>query len=75
MIKDEIGFTAGRILDILETKSDITLREIGELTHLKDSTLLLALGWLAREGKIVLYINEDKRLRIKTLEIKFEFYF
>lgn len=52
MYKINIGTNAGIIYNILTEKGKINIRKIGELTHLRDSSISMALGWLARENKI-----------------------
>ena len=52
MFKKDIGTNAGIIYNILAENGKISYRKIEELTHWKDSTITMALGWLARENKI-----------------------
>lgn len=52
MYISDIGTNAGIIWDILSCRESMTIREIGELTHIKGPDISLALGWLAREDKI-----------------------
>ncbi len=54
MLKEDVGINAGIIWDLLSEKGRLSIREIGELTHYKDSLLLLSLGWLSRENKITI---------------------
>ncbi|MFV0420067.1 MAG: winged helix-turn-helix domain-containing protein [Dysgonomonas sp.] len=74
MIKDNIGTIAGTIWTFLETRCEVSLREIGEKTGQKDTNILLALGWLARENKIILSF-EANHYRVKLMDADFEFYF
>jgi hypothetical protein len=51
MIKETIGANAGLIWKALEGGS-LGVKAIKKATKLKEAELNLALGWLAREGKI-----------------------
>ncbi|NDV68208.1 winged helix-turn-helix domain-containing protein [Dysgonomonas sp. 25] len=59
--KNEIGFNAGNILNLLTIRGRLSLRQIGEMTHYKDVSITMAIGWLLREGKVLVY-NEDGKL-------------
>jgi hypothetical protein len=58
MYKTDIGINAGVIWRLLSDKGTLSIREIGEFTHYRESFLFLALGWLAREDKIRFYEKE-----------------
>ena len=47
-----IGENAGKIWQVLHKKSQSNLSELKKDTGLSDQNLYLALGWLAREGKV-----------------------
>ncbi|MDR2949293.1 MAG: winged helix-turn-helix domain-containing protein [Dysgonomonas sp.] len=64
MLKKDIGINAGTIWRCLSEKGRLSLREIGELTSYKDSLILLALGWLSRENKI-LFSNINDNLYVE----------
>jgi len=51
MLKGQIGENAGLIWAVLES-GELHVKAIKKSTKLKDQDLNLALGWLAREGKI-----------------------
>jgi hypothetical protein len=54
MIKDQIGLNAGIIWKTIEKNStDTEIRTVMKKSKLKKDEFHLALGWLAREGKIV----------------------
>lgn len=55
MYKHDIGTKAGTIWHLLANHGAMNIREIGEKTNSKESLILLALGWLARENKVVFY--------------------
>jgi Protein of unknown function (DUF2582). len=52
MLKSQIGTNAGTVWTLLSKKGKLTIREIGETLHCKESVLFLTLGWLLREDKI-----------------------
>lgn len=49
-----IGNAAGVIWRYLNEHGDATIRQLRKETKLSDQVLLMALGWLAREDKLVL---------------------
>ncbi len=53
-MKHEIGSTAGEIWRILRDKGEMSVAALKKSLGTKDSTADWAIGWLAREGKIVL---------------------
>ena len=52
MIKNVIGDNAGKVWTILNENGETLFNEIKKSTKLNSEDLLLAIGWLAREGKI-----------------------
>ncbi|MBK5720888.1 winged helix-turn-helix domain-containing protein [Dysgonomonas sp. Marseille-P4677] len=52
MIKNDIGLNAGTIWHLLSINEELSIRQIGEMTSYDGVMITLALGWLAREGKI-----------------------
>jgi predicted transcriptional regulator len=48
----KIGENAGMVWKVLHQKGSQTSSSLKKLTGLDDKNLCLALGWLAREGKI-----------------------
>lgn len=74
MLKVEIGQNAGDILALLTEKGKLSIREIGEATHCRDTTIILAIGWLLRENKI--YIDDvNGRLYFELNEPAGEIYY
>lgn len=63
MITNDIGNNAGVVWNLLYQRKSMSVREIGEHTHLKDAMVFLALGWLSREDKIV-YRTENEELKV-----------
>lgn len=62
---DEIGFNAGKIWSYLNSKKDFAdILEIKFQVKLSNTDLYLALGWLAREDKII-FLFQDGKLKVK----------
>ncbi len=64
MITTKIGENAGLIWNALQGGA-LTFKALKKATNLKNDDLNLALGWLAREGKIA--FEEAKELTISLL--------
>lgn len=58
MITSVIGENAGKIWAALQNGA-LTLKALKKATKLKNDDLNLALGWLAREGKLSFTVAED----------------
>ena len=58
MITTKIGENAGLIWNALQSGA-LTLKALKKATKLKNDELYLALGWLAREGKVAFEQGED----------------
>ena len=58
-MQEEIGITAGVIWQALSTKGELSLAQLKKEVHGKTSVFDWAIGWLAREDKIV--ITPEKR--------------
>ena len=52
MSLEKIGSNAGLVWSALENGGDINVKAVKKATKLTEKDLNLALGWLAREGKI-----------------------
>ncbi len=62
----QIGETAGQIWKILHDKGPLTIAKlVKEIESPRDVTMQ-ALGWLAREGKVI--IEEEARTRVVSLK-------
>ena len=59
----EIGLAAGDIWHYLESNGASTIEQIKKALALKETVLLMAMGWLAREGKLSFDV-EGKTLQI-----------
>lgn len=64
---DTIGTNAGSIWNALNEADALGLKQIKKITKLKDKELYAALGWLAREGKILIAEGEDEKDLIVSL--------
>jgi len=62
---EDIGINAGRIWNYLNNKNDfVSILELKFQLDLTNTDLYLALGWLAREDKIV-FLAENNILKVK----------
>ena len=60
MTIEEIGTNAGEVWKAISEGND-TLKTIKKATKLKDKEVFAAIGWLAREGKLVLSEGDDPK--------------
>ena len=60
---DTIGESAGKVWRYLEAQSPRSVSQIQRGTNLNQSLTYLALGWLAREGKIR-FQQEGRELQV-----------
>ena len=58
MITSKIGENAGLIWNALQAGA-LTTKALKKATKLKNDDLNLALGWLAREGKVTFTVAEE----------------
>lgn len=58
MITSKIGENAGLIWNALQNGA-LTLKAVKKATKLKNEELYMALGWLAREGKLNFSVEES----------------
>jgi len=58
-MQEEIGSTAGMIWRTLEAKGDLSLAQLKKEVNGKTPIFEWAIGWLAREDKVV--ITQEKR--------------
>jgi hypothetical protein len=56
----EIGIVAGEIWQYLEKYSETTLSKLIEATGRDRDLLIMGLGWLAREGHIILTKKDNE---------------
>ncbi len=64
---DTIGYNAGLVWNALNEVEAIGLVQLRKVTKLKDKELMLALGWLAREDKLVISEDENDKNIIVSL--------
>lgn len=74
MLKEDIGMNAGNIWKLLMERGKLTIREIGEVTSYRESFILMALGWLARENK-VRFTNKNGSMYAELTEPFYERYY
>lgn len=54
----QIGLVAGDIWHYLDTHTGVTFKELAEHIEKPVNLILMGLGWLAREGYIVLVVKD-----------------
>lgn len=54
MNEETIGLNAGAVWNALNEAEVLGSKQLKKVTKLKDKKLYAAIGWLAREGKIVI---------------------
>ena len=66
MNNETIGTNAGLVWGALNEKNGQTVKELKKTTKIKtDKVLFSAIGWLAREGKVVLEdVEEDVKVTL-----------
>ncbi len=62
-IKEQIGETAGRVWQLLDTEGPQTLGQVKKRLNVKNEMVEYALGWLAREEKVE-FVPEKRTYRI-----------
>jgi len=56
---ETIGNNAGLVWNALDAANGQTSKSLKKATKLKDKDLYAALGWLAREGKVLIENKEE----------------
>jgi transcription initiation factor IIE alpha subunit len=59
MSTENIGINAGTIWNVLNEKGEMDVKVLKKSTKLSEKDLNMALGWLAREGKIEFNETEE----------------
>ena len=69
MTIETIGTYAGEVFKALETSEPhvLGLKQLKKVTKLKKDDLMAALGWLGREGKVVL-TEKDEDLEVALVD-------
>ena len=65
----EIGITAGEILNILDKNKETFFEVLLEKIDKPKETVLMSLGWLAREGYIVIKKGERLLIKLRKKEV------
>lgn len=52
-MKEKIGNDAGRVWQVLDVEGTKSVKELKKATKLVDKEIYAAIGWLAREEKLV----------------------
>ncbi len=66
MFVDEIGKTAGKVWTTLNTQGEMSIAALKKAVGSKDAAVDWALGWLAREDKLI--FRKDKN--VTRVELK-----
>jgi hypothetical protein len=74
MIKNDIGINAGIIWQLLNEKGALPISAIKTQTKFSNEYLFYALGWLAREDKVVFFEKDDIQY-VKLIDNFSEMYF
>ena len=62
----EIGITAGEIWHVLDQKGEVSLQDLIKSIDRTPENILMSLGWLAREGHVILQqINNGYRVSLR----------
>ncbi len=61
-LTSKIGTDAGNVWKILDMWGEVDIQSISRLTDINKSEVLLAIGWLAREGKIAKKIKKQGKV-------------
>lgn len=68
MNTETIGYNAGTVWVALNSAEALGVKQLRKITKLKDKELFAALGWLARENKIIINVDpEDEKEYIASL--------
>lgn len=67
MNQECIGTNAGLVWAALNENNDQSLKGLKKATKLKEKDLYMALGWLAREGKIKFIEQEEEDILIELI--------
>ena len=64
---DTIGYNAGLLWNALNEADALGLKQIKKITKLKDKELYAAIGWLAREDKLLIAEDAENKDLIISL--------
>jgi hypothetical protein len=63
---DEIGAAAGVVWGVLDREGRLTLSALKERSGLSEQMCAMAIGWLAREGKLT-FVKEGRMTRVSRI--------
>lgn len=72
MYKEVIGDNAGKVWHALNEKNETTLKELAEKLGLSLEMTAMAVGWLARENKIIVDVK-DNNIYLRNENFAFRF--
>jgi len=58
-MKEKIGNDAGRLWKVLDANGPKSVKELKKATKSSDKEIYAAIGWLAREEKLVFHQEDD----------------
>ncbi|MDP8252835.1 MAG: winged helix-turn-helix domain-containing protein [Candidatus Kaelpia aquatica] len=61
----EVGIVAGEIWNYLDKNGKVSLRKLTSNIEKPKDVILMSLGWLAREGHVVLEGNKDYKISLR----------
>lgn len=65
-----IGIVAGEIWQLLDTKGSMNLKDITAKLDRSENLILMSLGWLSREGHILLEERDDFKISLREKKVK-----
>lgn len=70
MNTEMIGLNAGKVWRALNDETALGHKQLKKITKLKDKEVFAAIGWLAREGKIIIDAdpNDEKEFVIALVQ-------
>ena len=57
-MKEKIGYDAGNVWKVLDAQGNKSVKELKKVTKLNDKEIYAAIGWLAREEKLIFQQEE-----------------
>ncbi len=66
MLLKEVGETAGRVWSVLQEKGPLSLNALKKQVKAPGDVVLMSIGWLAREDKLVL----EQKGRVQMIGLK-----
>lgn len=61
----QIGITAGEIWHYLDEHGEATLSELNAAIDKPEEVILMSVGWLAREGHVILQGEKDYKISLR----------